>query len=107
MDNLQRWKISDLPLPSEHDRAALELAVSILKRYGAKAVYVFGSMAADSARPDSDWDIGVEGLPSKAYFPTLGELMDRMNRKVDLVELDDGSRFAGFLKQWEDLIRVA
>jgi predicted nucleotidyltransferase len=97
----------NIPLPSEEDRAALELAVSILKRHGAEAVYLFGSMASGSARPDSDWDIGVEGLPSSAFFPALGDLLDHMNRKVDLVELDDGSRFAGFLKEWEELIRVA
>ena len=97
----------NVDLPSEEDRVALELAVSILKRYGAQSVYLFGSMAAGVARLDSDWDIGVEGLPSSAFFPALGELMDRMNRKVDLVELDDGSRFAGFLKQWENLVRVA
>jgi predicted nucleotidyltransferase len=97
----------DIPLPSDEDRVALELAVSILKRYGAEAVYLFGSMAAGSARPDSDWDLGVEGLPPNAFFPALGELMDKMRRKVDLVELDDGSRFASFLKEWEELIRVA
>ena len=97
----------DIAFPSEEDRTALDLAVAILKRHGAQAVYLFGSMAAGTARPDSDWDIGVEGLPSSAYFPALGELLDRMNRKVDLVELDDGSRFAGFLKHWEDLVRVA
>lgn len=96
-----------ISLPSEEDRADLELAVSILKRHGAKAVYLFGSMAVSSARPDSDWDIGVEGLPPSAFFPALGELLDNMNRRVELIELDDGSRFAGFLMEWEDLVRVA
>jgi len=99
--------MQDIQLPSEEDRVALELAVSILKGYGASAVYLFGSMVSGSARPNSDWDLGVEGLPSEAYFPALGALMDRMNRTVDLVELDDGSRFAGFLKEWEELVRVA
>ena len=99
--------MSGLPISSKKDQEDLELAVSILKRHGAKAVYLFGSMAAGSSRPDSDWDIGVEGLPSSSFLPALGELLDSMNRKVDLVELDDGSRFADFLKQWEDLVRVA
>ncbi len=99
--------MSNIPLPSEEDRAALELAVSILKGHGAEAVYLFGSMASGSARPDSAWDIGVEGLPPSVFFHALGELLDHMNRRVELVELDDGSRFASFLKEWEELIRVA
>ena len=99
--------MTNIPLPSEEDRAALELAVAILKRHGAESVFLFGSMASGSARPDSDWDFGVEGLPPSAFFPALGELLDNMNRRVELVELDDGSRFAGFLKEWEELIRVA
>ena len=97
----------ELPMLSEADRAALELAVSILKRQGATAVYLFGSRATDRARPDSDWDLGVEGLPSSAYFPALGELSDRIRSRIDLVELDDGSRFAEFLKAWKELVRVA
>ena len=97
----------NLSLPSEEDRAALELAVSILKCHGAQAIYLFGSIVSSTAHSDPDWDIGVEGLPPSAFFPALGELLDEMNRRVDLVELDDGSRFAGFLKEWEELIRVA
>ena len=64
-------------------------------------------MVSGSARPDSNWYIGIEGLPPSAFFPALGELLDHMNRKVDLVELFDGSRFAGFVKEWEELIRAA
>ena len=99
--------MADFQLPLKEDQKELAIAVSILKRHGAKAVYLFGSRASGLSRPDSDWDIGVEGLPSSSFFPALGELLDNMNRKVDLVELDDGSRFADFLKQWEDLVRVA
>ena len=96
----------DIPIKFE-DQAGIQQAVTILKAYGAEAVYLFGSRAAGAANSASDWDIGVEGLPPESFFPALGKLNDAMHCKIDLVELDDGSRFSEFIKKWEKIVRVA
>lgn len=92
---------------SERDSKDLEIALGILKRHGACSVYLFGSMAAGNPSDGSDWDFAVEGLPSSSYLPALTELGAALSRPVDLVELDDGSRFAAYLRNWEKLLHVA
>lgn len=92
---------------SAQDRDDLVKAVSLLKQYGATGVYLFGSMATGGATEGSDWDFAVEGLPSSAFLPALTELASALRRPVDLVELDDGSRFASYLRSWESLLHVA
>lgn len=89
------------------DREDLAKAVGILKRYGATGVYLFGSMAIGTGTEYSDWDLAVEGLPSSAFLPALAELSSTLHRPVDVVELDDGSRFASYLRTWERLLHVA
>jgi len=89
------------------EKRIVALAVGILKRYGARRVCLFGSHASGKAGPDSDWDFAVEGLHSAKYLSAYGELSSILNGRVDLVELDDGSRFAAYIKEWENLIDVA
>lgn len=92
---------------SDRDREELDKALSILKYHGATGVYLFGSMAAGEPSDHSDWDLAIEGLPSSAYLTALAELSASLSRPVDLVELDDGSRFATYLRTWEKLLHVA
>lgn len=92
---------------SSRDRDDLLRAIGILKHHGAKAMYLFGSMATGGATESSDWDFAVEGLPSSAFLPALTELSSILERPVDLTELDDGSRFAAYLRSWENLLHVA
>ena len=92
---------------SAQDRHELAKAVDILKQQGATAVYLFGSMATGTATEISDWDIAIEGLPSSAFLPALVKLTSALRRPVDLVELDDGSRFATYLRTWGSLLYVA
>ncbi|MEI6387918.1 MAG: nucleotidyltransferase domain-containing protein [Spirochaetota bacterium] len=96
-----------MPTLSERDKAELDLAIALLRRLGAKEVYLFGSMARGDADDHSDWDLAVRGLPPQAYFSTLGKLSDSMSRTVDLVDLDEGSPFVAHVLSKKDLIRVA
>ena len=60
----------------------------ILKRFGIKSLAIFGSVARDEARPDSDVDILVEfeGLVTfDRYMDLKFYLEDHLGTSVDLV----------------------
>ncbi len=67
----------------------LQKISSILTRRGAQKIIVYGSLARDDYRPDSDIDICVEGIPDQAYFRTLAECMMAIDRPISLVVLKD------------------
>jgi len=62
----------------------LDEVVRVLREQGAVFAYLFGSRVDDTARPDSDWDVGAffgraDVVPWKVDVPD----------RVDLVVLDD------------------
>jgi len=62
--------------------------VSILERYGAKKIAIFGSYARDEAKPESDIDILVEFSERKSLLDLVGieqELSDAWGVKADLL----------------------
>ncbi|PIG91568.1 nucleotidyltransferase family protein [Gloeocapsopsis sp. IPPAS B-1203] len=74
-----------------------EVIISIIRnseqiaKFGVKAIALFGSVARDEARPDSDIDILVEfeGTPTFRNYVKLNRyLEDLLGRKVDLVDWD-------------------
>lgn len=85
----------------------IKLAAAILKRYGAREVYVFGSAATGPLRKDSDIDLAVSGLPPECYFRAMGDAADVLGRDLDLIDLDDDSPFTRYLKEEGELRRVA
>ncbi len=53
-------------------------------------VYLFGSTAAaDSFRPDSDVDLAFEGLLAELFCSVLSEIVERLQRDVDALRLED------------------
>jgi predicted nucleotidyltransferase len=60
-----------------------------LRDAGARKVVLFGSIATDRARSDSDLDLAVEGIPVERYFAVLAEAMQLAGCSVDLVRLED------------------
>ncbi|MBI4586534.1 MAG: nucleotidyltransferase domain-containing protein [Planctomycetes bacterium] len=53
-------------------------------------VYLFGSIAAaDSFRLDSDVDLAFEGLPAELFCSVLSEIVERLQRDVDALRLED------------------
>jgi predicted nucleotidyltransferase len=73
----------------------LQRAVSFLgEQFGLEALWIFGSEAQGTARPDSDIDLAAlfQGRPAPLdVLGALGDLEDILGREVDLVDLDQAS----------------
>jgi predicted nucleotidyltransferase len=90
-------------------RKAIERAAAVLKDFGAREVYIFGSAAGGTMREGSDVDLAVVGLPSGVFFAALAEAADALGREreLDLIDLDDDNLFNSYLKRKGRLQRVA
>ena len=67
----------------------LKEAVEILKAYGAKRVFLFGSEAKGTSGDYSDIDLACEGLSPDQFFKVLGELLVMPGRSIDLVDMEE------------------
>ena len=85
----------------------LRKAIDILKEAGCDEVFLFGSLASQGARQESDIDLAVRGCPPGEFFHLLGKLLMELDHSVDLVNLDSQHAFAKFLEQEEELVRIA
>lgn len=85
----------------------IQKAAELLRSFGAKEVYIFGSLAdAERDHHPRDIDIGVSGLPNEVFFRTYGELLGVMDHPFDLVDLDIDSPFVRKLREHGNLERV-
>jgi predicted nucleotidyltransferase len=85
----------------------IEKAAAVLKAAGAREVYVFGSAAEGHMRPQSDVDLAVAGLPPQVFFAAMSEAADVLGRPLDMIDLDEPSRFTEYLVRKGKLRRVA
>lgn len=92
---------------AEEFNRLLQQAAAELKAAGARQVYVFGSAAKGNLRQDSDVDLAVSGLPPQTYFDVLARISRIFHRSVDLIDLDEETPFALYLKSEGELQRVA
>jgi predicted nucleotidyltransferase len=70
-------------------RAAVPLVADVLVReFGVHRVVLFGSVARGAARPDSDIDIALEGLPPGQTFHAMARAAEVAGRNVDLVPME-------------------
>ena len=92
-------------IPSEFHADVIK-AADILKSAGCGECYVFGSIADGRAGESSDIDLAVRGLPPEKFFYVYGQLSMQISRMIDLVDLDDGSRFSQKLQRREAMTRV-
>jgi len=81
-------------------------AAEVLKSFGAREVYVFGSAARGELGAESDVDLAVTGLPARVFFKAMGAAMQALRRSLDLVDLDERSVFTDYLKEKGKLQRV-
>ena len=91
--------------PSDMSNSVDEL-VAVLKRSGAKTVYLFGSAAKGSLRDDSDLDLAVSGLPPENFFKALSAASRLLDRPVHLIDLDEVTPFTRYLIEEGELQRV-
>ena len=69
---------------------------SILIRYGAAKVILYGSLAREDYKPDSDIDMCYEGIPDESYFRVVAECLMKTQRRVSIL---DFKNIKGYLKQ--------
>lgn len=91
----------------EETKQLLQVAAQALKAAGAREVYVFGSAARQTLRPDSDIDLAVSGLPPHKFFHAMGQAQMAIARPLDLIDLDDDTPFVRLLRERGELRLVA
>jgi predicted nucleotidyltransferase len=101
------------PLTRQEACARLALSEHDIRALGVARLALFGSVARDEARPDSDVDLLVQFAPgAKTYerFLALSELLEaRLERRVELVTTESLSPFIGprILAEAQDVLRAA
>ncbi len=80
---------------SESDRTAI---VQTASQYGVHRILLFGS----SLKPhleSADIDIAVEGIPAELFFKFYGELMFKLSKPLDVVDLSLDNSFTRIVKE--------
>ena len=101
------------PLTRDVAIAQLAAAEPDIRALGVARLALFGSMARDEARPDSDVDLLVQfspGQKSYGHFLALSELLESLlHRRVELVTTEALSPFLGprILAEAQDVLRAA
>jgi predicted nucleotidyltransferase len=98
--------ISNNEIP-ERFRKDFDTAISILKKYDATEIYLYGSLVDGSYNDMSDIDIAVKGLKPELYFKAWAELSFSIEKKIDLLNMDTQKGFADMLRAHKELVRVA
>ncbi len=76
----------------------LEKAARILREFGAKEIFVFGSQVDGTATKRSDLDLAVSGVPPEQYYEACGRVMMSIDHEVHIVDVDSSSPFIDYLK---------
>ena len=74
----------------------LKLIHAAAKEYGVKEIILFGSSLRD---PENayDIDLGVLGIAPEKFFAFYGDLLMRLRKPVDLVDLSDSTNFTALI----------
>lgn len=77
--------------------AERDLILACAHKYGATELYLFGSTLESDQYHDID--LGVKGVPPMLFFKFYGELLRKLPRAVDLIDLSKRSRFAEIVEK--------
>jgi predicted nucleotidyltransferase len=66
-------------------------AARLLRAYGAREVWLFGSLAAREAHEASDVDLAVDRMPAEAHFAAAAAVSVALGCDVDLVVVGEAS----------------
>ena len=75
-----------------------EIIVSCAERYNASEVLLFGS-SIEGGRKARDIDLGVKGVEKGLFFKFYGELVKRLSKPVDLVDLSQRCLFNDLIEE--------
>ena len=70
----------------------------ISEKYHAKRVLLFGS-CLDVTRESRDIDIAVEGVSPEDFFKYYGDLMLKLSKPIDVIDLSERSKFTKLIQQ--------
>jgi len=70
----------------------------ISEKYHAKRVLLFGS-CLDVTRESRDIDIAVEGISPEDFFEYYGDLMLKLSKPIDVIDLSEKSKFTKLIQQ--------
>jgi len=70
----------------------------ISKKYLAKRVLLFGS-SLNPIKESRDIDIAVEGIPPEDFFKYYGDLLLKLSKPIDVIDLSVTSKFVKLIEQ--------
>lgn len=80
---------------TEKDKNTISL---LARRYGVHKVLLFGS-SAEGQKEAGDIDLGVIGIEPRRFFEFYGDLMFRLSKPVDLIDLSKDTKFNAIIKR--------
>jgi predicted nucleotidyltransferase len=80
---------------AEKDKNTISL---LARRYGVHKVLLFGSSTEEQKEP-GDIDLGVIGIEPRRFFKFYGDLMLRLSKPVDLIDLSKDTKFNALVKR--------
>lgn len=85
----------------------IEKAKEILGEFGVFEIFLFGLLATGNITKKSDIDFAVKGLSTDNFSRAYAKLAMELEHEVDLISLDDKSRFSDGLLKSGGLLRVS
>jgi predicted nucleotidyltransferase len=70
----------------------------LAREYGVAKVVLFGSSIVEDREPN-DIDLGVKGIEPRLFFRFYGQLMKRLSRPVDVVDLSQRTLFTELVEE--------
>ena len=80
---------------SENDK---KIIIEISEKYHVKRVLLFGS-SLDPTKESHDIDIGIEGIQDKDFFKYYGDLLLKLSKPVDVIDISEVSKFTTLVKK--------
>ena len=71
--------------------------IRLAKKYKISSVHLFGSSLSSPIAHDID--LGVKGIKPRLFFELYGELLMRLSKPIDLVDLSVKSRFNSLIEK--------
>ena len=80
---------------TEKDKDVISL---LALQYGVHKVILFGS-STEPQKEARDIDLGVIGIEPRRFFEFYGDLMFRLSKPIDLIDLSKDTRFNAIIKR--------
>lgn len=86
---LRKKRVDQKELVNKAYQTALECTKRLVEEFGAKEVYLFGSLAKGVFVRGSDIDLAVKGIPFRKYLKAGAELMSVNGFEIDLIDWEN------------------